>query len=550
MADRVGQQLGNYRLQRLLGSGGFADVYLGQHIHIEKQAAIKVLHVFDETESEKFRLEAQILAKLEHPHIVPILDFDIEQHMPFLVMKYLPYGTLRTYHPKGSVLPIEQVVAYIKQIAPALDYIHSHKLVHRDMKPENLLLDAQQNILLSDFGISTPTHNTLANPGDVAGTATYMAPEQCQGKARAASDQYALAIIAYEWLCGIVPFQGELQALVYQHTYSQPPSLCTKNSAISPAIEGVIIQALAKEHTQRFPTVQAFADALAQAATQTSASLRLNPNSISSFPSSAHSTSTITSFVVSEPVRLPAVAHDSTPKLTQECFLCSLDPQHYCAENELRGQIVNFYEKRVDGETLPFITLDISHTQTEMSNNEEDVTESAKKYAALELTRYQRDFVKELIARGVHNIRAKQLTLRVYHLPTAPQREEHTNGIVYHYKANSYTLIILEPDILLNITDLNQASYCARQYLLSMLTPSSQQVATIRGNLVHHAFKELVKDYGRGDLLIGKATNAEKPALERLQDSLEKELEQNSLDLALANISSTAMQEEVQPHLE
>src|SRR5436305_12006206 len=125
MADRIGQQLGNYRLVRLLGQGGFAQVYLGEHLHLGTQAAIKVLHLTLESDDvEHFRTEARTIARLMHPHIVRVLDFGLEGLTPFLVMDYAPHGTLRQRHPKGICLPLEPVRSYATQVATALQYAH------------------------------------------------------------------------------------------------------------------------------------------------------------------------------------------------------------------------------------------------------------------------------------------------------------------------------------------------------------------------------------------------------------------------------------------
>src|SRR5438874_1488933 len=122
MPDRVGQQLGNYRLIKLLGKGGFAEVYLGQHVRLtSKQAAIKILHLVD-VDARKFQEEAETTEKLVHPHIVRLLDFDIEQGTPFLVLDYAPGGSLRTRHPKGSIVPLATIEAYLKEFAPRLLY--------------------------------------------------------------------------------------------------------------------------------------------------------------------------------------------------------------------------------------------------------------------------------------------------------------------------------------------------------------------------------------------------------------------------------------------
>lgn len=137
MADRIGQRLGNYRLTRLLGKGGFAEVYLGEHLRLGTQAAVKVLHtrLASSDEVDKFQQEAHTIAHLKHPHIVRVLDFDVIDDTPFLVMDYAPNGTLRTLHPKGTILPLSTIVAYIKQLADALQHAHNQRLIHRDIKP-------------------------------------------------------------------------------------------------------------------------------------------------------------------------------------------------------------------------------------------------------------------------------------------------------------------------------------------------------------------------------------------------------------------------------
>src|SRR5437763_9426386 len=195
MADRVGQQIGNYRLIRLLGEGGFAEVYLGEHIHLGTYAAIKVLHTqLTSDDVEQFRSESRMIARLEHPHIVRVLDFGVEGKVPFLVMGYAPNGTLRQRHRQGEPLPLTTVVTYVKQVADALQYAHEQRLIHRDIKPENMLLGQRNEVLLSDFGIAFIAQSShYQGTRDVVGTVAYMAPEQIQGKPRPASDQYALA---------------------------------------------------------------------------------------------------------------------------------------------------------------------------------------------------------------------------------------------------------------------------------------------------------------------------------------------------------------------
>jgi len=267
MTDRSGHQLGNYRLIRLLGHGGFADVYLGEHIYLQTQAAIKVLHAQLAPDTiGNFLAEAQTIAHLAHPHIIHILDFGVENAIPFLVMEYAPNGTLRQRHPRGTHVPMLLTVSYVRQIAGALQHAHDQKLIHRDVKPENMLLGYSNNVLLSDFGIATIAQTSRSlNTQDISGTIAYMSPEQVQGKPRPASDQYSLGIITYEWLTGYCPFQGSFAEIASQHMFAPLPSLRTLNQAIPPDVEQVLLMALAKNPDARFARVEAFANALEQA---------------------------------------------------------------------------------------------------------------------------------------------------------------------------------------------------------------------------------------------------------------------------------------------
>ncbi len=270
MNDRIGQQLGNYRLVRLLGQGGFADVYLGEHVYLKMQAAIKVLHAqITNDNMTGFVTEAQTIARLHHPHIIRVLDFGLHDNTPFLVMDYAPRGTLRQRHPRGSQLPLPLIVLYVRQIAEALQYAHAQKLIHRDIKPENMLLGSNDEILISDFGIATMAQSShYQMTQDVVGTVAYMAPEQIQGKPRPVSDEYALGIVIYEWLTGSCPFHGSFTEIASQHVFAQPPPLREKVPTLSSEVEQVLLMALAKDPQQRFINLLAFANAFGQAATQ------------------------------------------------------------------------------------------------------------------------------------------------------------------------------------------------------------------------------------------------------------------------------------------
>ena len=215
------------------------------------------------------------------------------------------------------------------------------------------------------------------------------------------------------------------------------------------------------------------------------------------------------------------------------CFLCTLDPKNSCAEPQLEGRIVAAQERMLDGEKISVVLLDTGTARIELHLD----------------NHYYRNFVKDLNAKGAV-LSSYHLTLRVYHLPTAPVTVEYKGRTRQCYKGNSYTLAVLEPDILLNITDLNQAEYCSRQYLLKRLAPSPVSAATIRGNLVHHCFKELLKEHDRGKFHTPYTDDAQETPLATLHRHLEQALHLNSIDLALANVSTEVIRADVAPHLE
>src|SRR5216683_4047296 len=268
MTERIGEHLGNYRLVRLLGSGGFADVYLAEQIYLNTLAAIKVLntHLTPDTMGN-FLSEARQLSHMDHPHILRVLDFCLAQEMPYLVMEYAPGGTLRERHPQGSRVPLQAIVSYITDVAPALQYAHDQGLVHGDLKPENLLLGKNERVLLSDFGIAllVPGTNSLHVPAMYGTLMIYMAPENLRGVPSLQSDQYALAVMVYEWLSGQPPFQGAVAEVVSQHLFATPTLLRQQDAEIPLAVERVVLKALSKDPKLRFGDVLSFATALREA---------------------------------------------------------------------------------------------------------------------------------------------------------------------------------------------------------------------------------------------------------------------------------------------
>lgn len=277
--------ISGYRLLRSLGRGDASEIYLGEHELLHTQAAIKL---FDgrrsSNEVAKFLAQASLLTHLSHPHIIQVLDFGMFNEMAFLVMNYAPHGTLRQRHPKGSRLPLPLVLQYVKQIASALQYIHLHQLIHRDIKPQNMLLGTHSEVMLSDFGIAIVSQSSdplYSGYYDFEGTVLYAAPEQLQGTPRRSSDQYALGIMIYEWLCGDWPFSGSFDEVVHQHLFEAPPPFHEKGLSLPASIEEVVLRALAKDSADRFATVEEFSCSLEKAITSeernTAPALRLAP---------------------------------------------------------------------------------------------------------------------------------------------------------------------------------------------------------------------------------------------------------------------------------
>src|ERR687885_1710044 len=221
---------GRYRVIRRLGGGGMASVYFGEHVSLGRQVAVKLLHPYLAREAEmreRFRREAEAAAQLVHPHVCPILDFGVTESAVYLVMPYLKGGSLadRVYVHRTVAPP--SVAAAAAQVACGLDYAHRRGIVHRDVKPDNVLFDEDGNAIITDFGIATARfHGRLTASGRAMGTPHYMSPEQAMGKLiDGRSDVYALGVVMYEALVGQPPFDGaDSYSIGYKQVHEIPPA--------------------------------------------------------------------------------------------------------------------------------------------------------------------------------------------------------------------------------------------------------------------------------------------------------------------------------------
>ncbi len=269
MSDLTGRMFGRYRLDALLGRGGMAEVFRATDTKLARTVAVKVIlatHAAEEHFLERFLREARMVASLEHPNILPVYDFGEEGGVPFLVMPYLSGGSLRERLRAGPV-PLAVASAWIAQLSEALDAAHAAGVLHRDVKPANVLLGKDDRLFLADFGIAKMLESDtgLTATGVVVGTPIYMAPEQAMGKrASPATDRYALAVVAFEILSGRPPFEGDTAlSLMHQHVSTPPPALSARVPGLPAGLDTVLAQALAKDPDERPVSCRAFATGVA-----------------------------------------------------------------------------------------------------------------------------------------------------------------------------------------------------------------------------------------------------------------------------------------------
>ncbi|MCU0484853.1 MAG: bifunctional serine/threonine-protein kinase/formylglycine-generating enzyme family protein [Anaerolineales bacterium] len=273
-------QLGRYQVLEEIGRGGFSIVYRAENTTLKKPVALKLLlpmYFSDPASIQRFIKEARAAAGLNHPRIVRVLDLDEDQGRLFMALEYMPGGDLRRRLQDGSHPSFRQSAAILADIAEALDYAHAQGIVHGDVKPGNILLDAQGRARLGDFGVLRAVKESSSGSSsgeETGGTAHYIAPEQAEGKLPTPrSDQYALGVVAYELLGGRVPFEADTPLAIYlKHLREAPPALSTLNPRITPQIEAVVAQALAKDPTQRYASCGEFARSLREAVAATESS--------------------------------------------------------------------------------------------------------------------------------------------------------------------------------------------------------------------------------------------------------------------------------------
>jgi serine/threonine protein kinase len=260
---------GDYQIQRLLGKGGMAVVYLAREVHLARNVAIKVLppELTFGHGVERFKREAKTAAALDHPNIIPIYRVSTGGTLFWYAMKFLEGESLEQLLKDRGRLPLDLTLKILRQVGEALDYAHEHQVVHRDMKPANVMLDSRMRVIVTDFGIAKAlTEGTLTASGSVIGTPYFMSPEQGMGKVvTGASDQYSVGVMAYRMLAGHVPFEGSSAIdVLHKHCMVQPPPLETAAPGLPRHVYLAVHRSLDKKPENRFPTVGEFVAALEQ----------------------------------------------------------------------------------------------------------------------------------------------------------------------------------------------------------------------------------------------------------------------------------------------
>jgi serine/threonine protein kinase len=258
---------GRYEIIKLLGRGGMAVVFLAQDLVLERQVAIKVLPPdlsLDTRLIPRFQQEAKTAAKLDHPNIIPIYRVESEAGLNYFVMKYVNGSSLEQRLEQGA-LPIDLARRILREAALALGHAHKRGIVHRDVKPANIMLESDGRVVLTDFGISKALDGgaALTGTGNIIGTPHYMAPEQAKGlEVDGRADQYALAVVGHQILTGKQPFEGSSHSILYKHVFEPPPRIFEIRPDVPADLCAALDRALSKEPDRRFPSMEDFANAV------------------------------------------------------------------------------------------------------------------------------------------------------------------------------------------------------------------------------------------------------------------------------------------------
>ena len=260
---------GKYRIDRLLGKGGMGQVFLAHDLTLEREVAIKVLPpdvAQDDQVVRRFQQEAKTAAKLDHPNIIPIYRVESEGGLNYFVMKYIAGTSLEDLLEKHEPLAVPDIQRILWEAACALGHAHQRGVVHRDVKPANIMFDHDGRVMLTDFGISKALQAAtgFTATGMIIGTPHYMAPEQGKGSAvDGRADQYSLGIVGYRMITAELPFGGDsVHTIIYKHIYEEPPLASAKRPGIPGALTAAISRALSKDPDLRFPTMEDFATAV------------------------------------------------------------------------------------------------------------------------------------------------------------------------------------------------------------------------------------------------------------------------------------------------
>src|SRR5947208_6481881 len=258
---------GRYRIERRLGSGGMADVYCAYDHQLGRQIALKVLHrrfARDREFVERFRREASAAAGLQHPNVVGVFDRGEYDGTYYIAMEYLPGRTLKEVIREEAPLDQLRAIDYGIQILQAASFAHRRGVIHRDFKPHNVIVGADDRLKVTDFGIARAGASEMTETGSIMGTAQYISPEQAQGhRVEASSDLYSIGIVLYEMLTGRVPFEGESAvAIALKHVSEQPAPIRSVRLDVHPVLEAAVMRALAKDPNQRYRNADEFIAAL------------------------------------------------------------------------------------------------------------------------------------------------------------------------------------------------------------------------------------------------------------------------------------------------